>query len=492
MSHGSTTIPEVIDSLARSKPKKIWLRYAASSDAFKNKDLTPVTFGALANAINRLAWYLAETLPRTGSLDTTICYLGPSDIRYFIIACAATKCRVKILLSSPRNNEGAHQALFQQTQCRTLAGPASFCESLRDAFDMEHIDIPELAELLDEEAVDPYPWNRTLADVAHEPFVILHTSGSTGQPKRVDVTHGLVATIDAQQDLPNINNRCITSRMWKDVSLYAAMPLFHSAGFNILAFSVFQGTEVVLGPGDQPPSVSTVEHVLDSGFAKAGLIPPSLLAEVAREEAVLGKLSRWESVAFGGGPLDEDAAKAIWQHTKILPLLGSTETFNIPELVPQSEDELAYHYFHPCLGVDFQESSDNLHELVFVRKTEYAKHQGAFWTFPDLEEYRMKDLYEKHPTKPGLWKYRGRLDDVIVLSNGEKLNPVEAEKIVSAHGDIQSALIVGTGREQPLLLLEPKAHVSPDTPLELSEEIRLANSRLPAHGQIHPTHVTTL
>jgi len=357
---------------------------------------------------------------------------------------------------------------------------------------MEHIDIPELAELLDEEAVDPYPWNRTLADVAHEPFVILHTSGSTGQPKRVDVTHGLVATIDAQQDLPNINNRCITSRMWKDVSLYAAMPLFHSAGFNILAFSVFQGTEVVLGPGDQPPSVSTVEHVLDSGFAKAGLIPPSLLAEVAREEAVLGKLSRWESVAFGGGPLDEDAAKAIWQHTKILPLLGSTETFNIPELVPQSEDELAYHYFHPCLGVDFQESSDNLHELVFVRKTEYAKHQGAFWTFPDLEEYRMKDLYEKHPTKPGLWKYRGRLDDVIVLSNGEKLNPVEAEKIVSAHGDIQSALIVGTGREQPLLLLEPKAHVSPDTPLELSEEIRLANSRLPAHGQIHPTHVTTL
>lgn len=489
MAHGSITIPEAIDRLSYSSPEKILIRFAASSEAFQNKNLTPITSKTLANAINRLAWHFSKTLPRLGNLETTICYLGPSDIRYFIVACAATKCRVNVLLSSPRNNQEAHEALFQQTQCRILVGPLSFCKSLRDACSMEHVEVPELEDLLNEDAVEKYPWNRSLAEVAHEPFVVLHTSGSTGQPKRVDVTHGLVATIDSQQDLPDVSGRCITSRMWKDVSLYGAMPLFHSAGFNVLAFSIYQGTELILGPSDQPPSVSTVEHVLESNFATNGLIPPSLLAEIANEETVLPKLSCWRSVAFGGGPLDEQAAKLIWKYTQILPLLGSTETFNIPELAPQSEDELAYHYFHPSLGIDFQPVSDNLHELVFVRDQKVAKHQGAFHTFRNLKEYRMKDLYESHPTKPGLWKYRGRLDDVIVLSNGEKLNPCEAEKVISAHGEIQSALIVGTGREQPLLLVEPKRRGSVDDLEELAEELRIANSKLPAHGQIHSSHV---
>lgn len=354
---------------------------------------------------------------------------------------------------------------------------------------MEHVGIPDLDEILDDAVVEPYPWHKSLKEIAHEPFVVLHTSGSTGQPKMVEVNHGLVATIDAQQDLPNVDGRCITARLWKDTTLYGAMPLFHSAGFNVLAFSIFQGTQVILGPSDQPPSVSTVEHILDSNFANNGLIPPSLLAEVAKEPVVLEKLSRWNSVAFGGGPLAEDAAKAIWKYTQILPLLGSTETFNIPELVPQSEDELVYHAFHPSLGLDFPEVSEGLCELIFVRKAEAEKHQGAFCTFPDLKEYRMKDLYERHPTKEGLWKYRGRVDDVIVLSNGEKLNPCEAEKIVAAHDEVQSALIVGTGREQPLLVVEPKRRVSVDLPLEIADELQRVNSVLPAFGQIHPTHV---
>nr|POE88446.1 non-canonical non-ribosomal peptide synthetase fub8 [Quercus suber] len=492
MTRSPGTIPDTIDKIALSSPDKTWIRYATSSEALKDNCLTPITFGALANAVNRLAWHLKDSLPQTEELETTICYIGPSDIRYFIIACAATKCRIKVLLSSPRNNLTAHQALFQQTQCRTLIGPLACCESLRDDCKMNYIGIPELDELLSLSSVEAFPWRRTFDEVSHEPFVILHTSGSTGQPKPIEVSHALIATIEAQQDLPDIGGRCITSRMWKDRTLYAAMPLFHSAAFNTLAFSIFQGTQLVLGPSDQPPSVSTVECVLDSSYAEAGLIPPSLLAEISKDEVVLPKLAQWESVAFGGGPLDEEAAKIIWKHTKILPLVGSTETFNLSELVPEAEDEVQYHNFHPHLGIRFEEVSDGLYELVFVRSAEHARHQGAFCTFPGQDEFRMKDMYEKHCSKPGLWRYKGRLDDVIVLSNGEKLNPREAEDILSTHQDIESALIVGAGREQPLLLVETKNAISVETGLELSKELESANDVLPAYGQIHPTHVCLL
>lgn len=36
----------------------------------------------------------------------------------------------------------------------------------------------------------------------------------------------------------------------------------------------------------------------------------------------------------------------------------------------------------------------------------------------------MNDLAMPHPTRPGLWKIVGRADEQIVLSNGEKTNPV--------------------------------------------------------------------
>ena len=36
----------------------------------------------------------------------------------------------------------------------------------------------------------------------------------------------------------------------------------------------------------------------------------------------------------------------------------------------------------------------------------------------------MNDLAIPHPTRPGLWKIVGRADEQIVLSNGEKTNPV--------------------------------------------------------------------
>ena len=42
----------------------------------------------------------------------------------------------------------------------------------------------------------------------------------------------------------------------------------------------------------------------------------------------------------------------------------------------------------------------------------------------DQDAYATSDLVSPHPTKPGLWKIVGRMDEQIVLSNGEKTNPI--------------------------------------------------------------------
>lgn len=333
--------------------------------------------------------------------------------------------------------------------------------------------------------------------MAEQPFLTLHTSGSTGLPKPVDINHGLIASIDAQQLLADVDGHLVSSQEWHGRHVFAGLPPFHSAGINFFAFSVFQGTVLVLGPSDAPPSLGTIERVLDLEVATAGVMAPSLLEEIAADKAVLAKLHRWHCIVFGGGTLSQHAGDALWSQTKVLGLLGSTETFNIPELTAASQDEWSYHRYHPALGIDFQSRHEDMHELVFIRSDEHRKHQGAFWTFPDLSEYPMKDLYEPHPSKCGLWKYKGRLDDTIVLANGEKIFPKVAETTISQNASVKSAMLVGTGYTQAALLVEPAKPPRTQSCLRechaaVLQDIRNVNTTLPAHAQIHDTHVKVL
>ena len=81
-----------------------------------------------------------------------------------------------------------------------------------------------------------------------------------------------------------------------------------------------------------------------------------------------------------------------------------------------------------------------------------------------------------------------------MLSNGEIFNPRSAECKIEYDPDIRSALIVGTAREQPALLIEPstRGHLDDKTMASLVSRVLYTNEELPAHAQIHPTHVKVL
>ena len=92
---GERTVLETIDALAADHPDRTWARYPASQEAFEKAELVSISFAAFSNAINRLAWYLDKQLPERCDLDH-IAYIGPSDVRYYILGCAASKCRLTV------------------------------------------------------------------------------------------------------------------------------------------------------------------------------------------------------------------------------------------------------------------------------------------------------------------------------------------------------------------------------------------------------------
>jgi aryl carrier-like protein len=73
---------------------------------------------------------------------------------------------------------------------------------------------------------------------------------------------------------------------------------------------------------------------------------------------------------------------------------------------------------------------------------------------PD-KSYATKDLFEPHPTMPKAWKYIARLDDTLVLVNGEKFNPVQMEGRIRSEPSVAEAVIFGAGRPYLGLLVVP-------------------------------------
>lgn len=74
--------------------------------------------------------------------------------------------------------------------------------------------------------------------------------------------------------------------------------------------------------------------------------------------------------------------------------------------------------------------------------------------------YHTKDLFEPHPTIPRAWKYIARLDDTLVLVNGEKFGPVSMEGQIRSNKNVAEAVVFGAGRPYLGVLVVPAASLA--------------------------------
>lgn len=85
--------------------------------------------------------------------------------------------------------------------------------------------------------------------------------------------------------------------------------------------------------------------------------------------------------------------------------------------------------------------------------------------------YATKDLFEAHPSIPRAWKYIARLDDTIVLVNGEKFNPVAMEGTIRSNKNVAEAVVFGAGRPYLGMLIVPAKNMAGKTDSEILDII---------------------
>ena len=337
---------------------------------------------------------------------------------------------------------------------------------------------------------------------------IYRTNNNLGLPKPVIVTHGTVSGSDAFNVFPSdTDSNPVVFEVDRNKCVFVSLPPFHVslitlriadltyrcsqkiAGINyMLSKPFYYGVIPVLAPPNIPVTAQLADAMHNLDFIECSIVAPSILQEIAETPSYLGSLRRLRCIMYGGGPLAKGAGDKLRSFTNVYNLMGGSEMYCVASEIVDQED-WEYLKFSPMMGTDFRYHSEALWELCFVKEPIFDLYQSIFATYPELHEYRTNDLYSKHPTKSDLWRYEGRADDIIALSNGEKFNPIATEGLISAHPDVKSVLIFGQGRFQPGLLVEATMHLVTNSDRASLKEsiwqiIAQANNDCEAHGRL--------
>ena len=186
------------------------------------------------------------------------------DLRYFIVVIAVAKVGYKVrpatkshlwiiseqnlqtLLPSPRNSVEGHLALLESTDCSILISSVETkVDHILSKRDMRHVNVGALQTLLHSDFVEHYEYKKTFEEAARDPFIVVHTSGSTGLPKPIILYHGGVAAVDSQHLISPLDGFDAIVKLPKPpVRVFTSLPPFH-VGLSLfqLTFSVCEQSD---------------------------------------------------------------------------------------------------------------------------------------------------------------------------------------------------------------------------------------------------------
>lgn len=198
---------------------------------------------------------------------------------------------------------------------------------------------------------------------------------------------------------------------------------------------------------------------------------------------------------------------------------GATESALVPQLLAES-DEFEYCAFDPHVSgtkfvdvgaemLDDDGSATPLWELVLSVAPESAPcsfwaHSRGLLSPTDSKpvdeassrvEIHVGDLWIPHPDPAKaqfLWRFAGRTDDLITFSTGTNMYTVPFQTALGMSPAVQGALVFGTGKLQPILLIELAHGAQQDESLAQQlwhEIIDPKNQKMPTYARIQQTHV---
>ncbi|KAJ7099035.1 putative aminoadipate reductase [Mycena crocata] len=403
------------------------------------------------------------------------------------------------------SNTGSHRLLTTKGSLGRLVGAVSEDAAAKSpSYELSIEEVPLLGQIYPhlghesaEHAFQPYPAPATRVAV-DDVVSYLHSSGSTGFPKSIPQTHRTFidfAALEGVAETVELSPRHAVGALPPFHALASVtqfvLPLCNN-GTACIHPLASTATEYVL------PVVPTPENAIENAqkVKATGITTvPAMILEWQSPE-IVEYLKTLSILSYSGGPLASRVGDSlVAQGVNLISMYAGTE-FGCPTLIKRDKSEVdavgwAWVRFSNRSDVRWVPQDDGLFECQFLTT---PTHHLAVENLDDAKGYATKDLFERHPTKHDLYKIVGRLDDVLIMANGEKTVPGPMEDIMNASPNIAGAIMFGRERNEIGVLLEPhpRHKVDPKDEKQLAQfrnlvwpVIEQANENAPSFARVY-------
>jgi long-chain acyl-CoA synthetase len=320
---------------------------------------------------------------------------------------------------------------------------------------------------------------------AREPAMFLYTSGSTGMPKGVVLSH--------QSHIWVVETR-LTDDLARHRYLIAA-PLYHMNALALAKLACAAHATIVLLPQFTAPAY--IEAIGRYRCTWLTAVPP-MIAMMLREKELLARtdLSSVEFIRMGSAPVSQSLMEAIRRtlpHVSVINAYGTTEAGPVvfgphPRGLPQPDMSVGY----PHSKVELRlVDGHNRAAQQGVLEMKCPALMNGYHNRPDVKPpftadrfYITGDVFRRDAD--GFHYFVGRSDDMFV-SGGENIYPSDVERMLERHPDVAQAAVVPIDDDikgqKPVAFVVSKPGRSPS-----ADEIkRFALANAPAYA--HPRFV---
>lgn len=426
------TIQELFEARARRSPHHVAL-------VFETRMLT---YGELNEAANRVAHALIE---RGIGADTPVPICVERSLELIIGLLGVLKAGGAYVPLNPDDPEARLTFLLKDSGAPLLLATTRLSKRLPE-FTGPRLDLDDLDTLGQQPTCNPGVRCRS-----EQLAYIAYTSGSTGQPKGVEIPHRAVLR------LVHDSHIC---RLGPDrVFLQFASPSFDAATFEIWG-ALLHGSRLVVAPHghqalDRLASIIS-EHRVTTAWLTAGLFNRIVDTDVTVLQGI-------EDLLIGGEVLSPNhvtKALQVLSNTAIINGYGPTEntTFTSTYRIPVEQDQEAIPIGRPIantrvyildehlkpqpIGIpgELWVGGDGLARGYFHRPTLTAERFVEVEVFGRRERlYRTGDLARWR--SDGNLEFLGRLDHQIKI-RGFRIEPGEIEGFLQSHPDVGEAFVI--------------------------------------------------
>ncbi|KAI0050773.1 acetyl-CoA synthetase-like protein [Auriscalpium vulgare] len=448
--------------------------------------------------------YALQEALRPPTRGPTIGILAQADtISYFATLFGALRLGLVAFPISPRNSPIAVAHLIRSSHVIQLfvSPDAAMQQLASDVVDLlmkEHvaIELLPIIQFVDvaDGSTDPESIEIKKGSLEDD-LILLHSSGSTAFPKIIPLTNRMVLQ---HSKIPFSGQVNLTGAVF---SVHAT-PIFHIMGIVTVFMAASAGIILAVFPPSTPPVQLTPERCLEDALrAKCEYMyaVPSFIEAWSQDPTNLPKLLSLRGFLYSGAPLNKTIGdRLIKEGVRLFSLFGSTEGGCLSAFIPAEIPNIQHwNYFPLASHVEFdmipQEGSDELFEPVIMATPTYMPCVINYERTDGRRGYRTGDILHRLPHDHNLWRVYGRVDEQIMLSNGEKTNPVPLETILARDPHISCALMFGRGHFQNGVLIQPTPAFAfdPENESMLSEFRNLIwptvvklNEYAPAHSRL--------